>query len=112
MIRCPHCQQIAMRLARYQGEREIWACAHCGEESPLLDCHRCERRGVRRAGTTALQVEWWACHSCDVPQYRCPGCGRSWLEPSPDGHWCCPQCGHRQPEVGSPLKTGGAEASR
>ncbi len=102
MIKCPACQQHTMRLLRYQGEREIWACSQCGEESMLLDCHLCERRGVRRAGQTDQQVEWWACHRCEVPQYRCPDCGKSWLQPADDGHWHCPQCGCDRAEVGAP----------
>lgn len=92
MIKCPACHHIAMRLLRYQGEREIWACQDCGEESMLLDCHLCERRGVRRAGQTDQQVEWWACHRCEVPQYRCPACGKGWLHPGDSGEWTCGHC--------------------
>lgn len=98
-MRCPHCHQADWRLRRFDGSRDIWGCPHCNAESAMLDCHLCERRGVIRQGTGPTGGEIWACHRCQVPQYRCLGCGLRWLQPGEGGQWHCEGCGGHWPAL-------------
>jgi transposase-like protein len=68
-----------MRLIRFQQRHEVYGCRQCGVESLLLDCHYCERRSVRQLPDSVASIARWACHQCQIVQYKCPACDRGWV---------------------------------
>jgi hypothetical protein len=90
-----------MRLLRYQGSREIWACRACGAETPLLDCHCCERRGVHLAVVRAGFEPVWDCDFCGNRKRQCAQCGKGWMTNRSEGPAVCSSCGRQGIEPGS-----------
>ena len=77
-MQCAQCDNGEMRLVRFENRQEVYACRQCHAESLLLDCHYCERRTVRQLAD-AQGVQRWACHRCQVTQYKCPSCNSGWV---------------------------------
>lgn len=82
-----------MRLTRYQGHLEIWACRACAAETPLLDCHCCERRGVHLQHENPAGANDWGCAFCGHHKRQCGACGRGWLQDDGKGGQACASCG-------------------
>jgi len=81
-----------MRLVRYQGNREIWACRDCAAETPLLDCHCCERRGVHLAVAQPDAENLWDCTFCGNRKRQCGHCGKGWMVAAARVLPTCSQC--------------------
>jgi transposase-like protein len=93
-----------MRLVRFEGRQEVFACRECGQESLMLDCHLCERRAVRQLPDAATGVARWACDRCRIPKYKCPECKQGWVVPSEltgteKGGYRCEHCQHHWPSA-------------
>ncbi|ROS01158.1 hypothetical protein EDC56_1586 [Sinobacterium caligoides] len=101
-MRCCQCEEGEVRLVRYQAGLEVWACRQCDYESPVLDCHTCERRLVRKQGNNSAGHELWSCYNCAKPKLKCPSCRRGWVmhrslffefkPTAAQGEYCCDHC--------------------
>ena len=98
-MRCYRCGGSGMRLVRYQGSREIWACRDCAAETPLLDCHCCERRGVHLTAMPAGAENIWDCAFCGNRKRQCAHCGKGWVMAQASGRNSCSHCGREGLEV-------------
>jgi hypothetical protein len=81
-VKCLQCKSDGFRFKRYDKNLEIWGCADCGNESPMLDCHCCERREVSQSGENEHGVHTWTCNYCGFAKLQCPNCHKGWLLPS------------------------------
>lgn len=109
-MQCYRCGKSGMRLVRYQGSVEIWACRACGAETPLLDCHCCERRGVHLAMTLPGGENVWDCASCGNRKRQCVRCAKGWIVALGGESGTCSHCG--EPALGPPQAPSGQRAPK
>lgn len=94
LLPCSQCENGEQRLVRYENGLGVWACRRCGYETPLLDCHTCERRLIRRLGRNRAGTEVWSCYLCQAPKLACPSCHAGWIVAGEQGSADCTRCKH------------------